>query len=194
MRRMLSPTGVTFTALVLGLAAAVAVQVTAPAPSAGSLPHGVRLHSYEFRGAPAGARQLVRFREIAGAGRRTPGEALLLWWQKVQLGESGEDIARSYAPQARVTPRRLDRQLQRIRYLFSARKPRLVEAREDGRHATVIAVLDAGSLAVDPVAQQPHRFEAVRHGGVWRLRDNRFMEERYAAEMAYIREQGVERR
>lgn len=175
-------------ALVLGVIAAAVVALSA---SVGLDPAGARGRTVQQYALPPVARamapDIVTSTEIVAAGRGTPGEALLRWWQGVQsrAGDAGatEDLA-VFDKRAR---RRAARELETIGYFFDAHKPRLVDAEVEGDRARLLVVIvSRDRAAAEGATHQLERFELVRTQGRWRI-GTEFIHRRYAAEAAYAR-------
>jgi len=73
-------------------------------------------------------------------------------------------------------------------YLFLDQRPFLVDERIDGDTATLLTLL--GRAGGEP---RPQAFHMVREGGVWKLAANRFLEERFRAEVRFAAEQALGR-
>lgn len=177
----------TLAALVLALVAAGAVRLLAPDEAVRGLPGNAQVRTYApATGASTAA--VVSYADIAAAGRGTPGQSLLAWWQALQLDAPLAEVQAAFAPQAGVDRKDLARQLKRVRYLFLDGRPTLVDERIDGDTATLVTLLGrAGAEA------RPRSFRMVRVGGAWKLADNRFLKERSRAELRFAAEQALGR-
>ncbi len=178
-------------ALALGVIAAAVVALSA---SVALDPAGARGHAAQEYALPPVARgmapSVVTSTEIVAAGRGTPGEALLRWWQGVQLGAEGASATEGLAFFGGPAEWRTARELETIRYLFDERKPRLVDAEIAGDRARVLVVItDPDRAAPEGATHQLERFDLVRTQGRWRISPG-FIHRRYAAEVAYARSAG----
>jgi len=104
----LTSTTLTLAALLLALAAAGGVRLLAPDRPASGLPGNAQVRTYgNAPGAPTSA--LIGHADIAAAGRGTPGQTLLAWWQALQVDAPLEDVYAGFARQAGVDRTRLAR-------------------------------------------------------------------------------------
>lgn len=175
-------------ALALGVIAAAVVALSA---SVTLDPAGARGRAVQEYALPPVARQMapgvVTSTEVVAAGRGTPGEALLRWWQGVQLGAGEAGAIDDLAVFDKRAQRRAARELEAIRYFFDKRKPRLIDAEVQGDRARVLAVIVSPDRAApEGATQQLERFELVRTQGRWRISPE-YIHRRYSAEVAYAR-------
>jgi len=182
------PAGMALVAGVLAAAlAALAASITLdPAGARGRAAHDYPLPPAARAIAPSA----VTSTEIAAAGRGTPGEALLRWWQDVQLGAAGPDASGALAVAGDRDRRQVERELETVRYVFDERKPRLIDAEQDGARAAVLVVIVEPDATVEEGARhQLERFEMVRTAGRWQIAPD-FIHRRHAAETAFARATG----
>jgi hypothetical protein len=109
----------------------------------------------------------------------SPARVVFGWWRALQF-DNPMAASRYYDRSLRITPEKLDRQLQEgIRALGLDRRPRLVEVDKQGDRATVFLLLDASMRnpngRVD-VAGTARAFNLVREHGAWGLTENTYLE------------------
>lgn len=175
-------------ALALGVIAAAVVALSA---SVTLDPTGARGRAAQEYALPPVAHQMapgvVTSTEVVAAGRGTPGEALLRWWQGVQTGAADASATEGLAVFDKRAQRRTARELETIRYVFDEHKPRLVDAEVEGDRARVLVVIvSPDRTAPEGATHQLERFELVRTQGRWRISPE-FVHRRYSAEVAYAR-------
>lgn len=187
----ISTTTLTAAALALALLAAVLVRATAPVGAVAALPGGAQATAHHPAPAPGGPEAtLVRSSDVARAGLDTPAQALLAWWQLVQLDGPLAEIQAGFAPAAGVTRGSLERRLAPVRYLFLQTLPRPVETVIEGHRARVVVVLVRLERQPGGAVRERHvleTFPLVRVAGRWRLSDDAYLQGRYRAERDYAR-------
>lgn len=107
----------------------------------------------------------------------SPARALLEWWRTMQFDDAPA-AAGLYSERVEIDPKRLADELELAGAAFDAR-PGIVEVQEEGRRATVLALLERRTRnpngRVD-VLRRARAFHLVREDGAWKLADNRYLE------------------
>ncbi len=174
-------------ALVLGVLTSAVIALFASVAIEGAPRKDVRVYAEEIA-ARAGAPSVVTHADLAAAGTGTPGEALLEWWQSMQLGTDIDVVvSSSFAPTVAPDRETLIRKLETLRYVFQQSKPRLIDSRVRGDEAQVIAVLASRGERDGEEQHVLEAFQLERIAGRWRV-GREFVERRYGAEVAYARE------
>ena len=165
------------------LGGGVAIVVAAGGDADPAAPTEARLPRLAAAQAKAGGR-LVTDGEIAAAGHATPSGALLGYWQLVQLGAADRAVRARLDPSAVVDAARFGRRLRRVRHLFTAAKPYVVDERHDAEGARVLTLIGADGLRRSRARPgDPYSFPMVRAADGWRLADDAFVEAKYRVEV-----------
>jgi hypothetical protein len=125
---------------------------------------------------------LVTKADVARAGAGTPGAAVLRWWQSLQFQDF--DTARqAYGPAAGTD--RLSRQMKKLAPILSNTRLVLQEQEVSGTNARVLAVMRSATFQPPKVfvSDQPTTFKLSKIDGEWKLPDNAWLDERYAAQL-----------
>lgn len=109
----------------------------------------------------------------------TPARAFFEWWRNMQY-DNAVVAARFYADRLRMTPGKIDRQLQKPTVGAGLNKrPKLVEVDRKGDSAVVLTRLEVerrnpnGRVDKQQVARA---FNMVREDGQWKLSENNFID------------------